>query len=322
MNPCTSRQKRAESTVHSLYIIDRSVEKLSLGPLPDDKNCTERTMAVDKLRLHKITHLIANEKWRELDSFLSSTDDAGVITSQISDDAIGEDFVSPMHIVHYCCRFNPPRAIVRRLTSLYPEGVKVPDKIGRLPLHHAAKWGSSHRLIKFLIELDPSAVSVKDSQGKTPIHYLCLHFVDAFRPGHFETNVEECMVQAIEAFLEADLSIVSIEDELDYTALEYAIESNAPYRVVRRLQKATERYWKEKQKTSTTMPSNVHALNEASQGNDAFHTPDMVHQTLNPPTIASSNDEKADDHVRTANKPTPLPLTKKSSGRTKYAMTA
>jgi hypothetical protein len=55
-------------------------------------------MAVDKLRLHKITQLIANEKWRELDSFLSSTDDAGVITSQISDDAIGEDFVSPMHI--------------------------------------------------------------------------------------------------------------------------------------------------------------------------------------------------------------------------------
>lgn len=164
-------------------------------------------------------------------------------------------------------------------------------------------------------------MSVKDSQGKTPIHYLCLHFIDAFRPGHFETNAEDCMIQALEAFLEADLSIVSIEDELDCTALEYAIESNAPYRVVRRLQKATERYWKDKQKPSTAAPINGPALNELSQGNQTPHTPDIAHQPLDSPSIPS-NEEKAEDHLRPANKPTPLRLAKKSSGRAKYAMTA
>jgi hypothetical protein len=97
MNPSTSRQQRAESTVHSLHI-DQAVEKLSLEPSHDEKNCTERTMADDKLRLHKITQMIANEKWRELDSFLqASTNDTSAVTSQNLDD-IGDDCVSPMHI--------------------------------------------------------------------------------------------------------------------------------------------------------------------------------------------------------------------------------
>lgn len=150
--------------------------------------------------------------------------------------------------------------------------------------------------------MHPSAVSVKDSRGKTPIHYLCSHYMDAFRSGYVrEESAEEGMIQAIEALLEADLTIVSIEDDLDYTALEYAIESNAPYRVVRRLQKATERYWKEQQNSPQDIP--------------------LGYETA--ATYDNPSEEKIEERANTAaKKPAQLPLSKKPPGRSKYAMTA
>lgn len=176
-----------------------------------------------------------------------------------------------------------------------------------------------------MIELDPSAVSAQDSQGKSPIHYLCLHYIDAFRPGHLAgNNAEDGMIQAVEAFLEANPSIVTIEDESDYTALEYAIESNAPYKVVRRLQKATERFWKDQQKMSVSV-MNDHALQGTSQGARPMHHDRNIfeeHTLEHPATHLDSNEEKTDGQTTAATKPKPAPLPKKPSVRSKYAMTA
>jgi len=81
--------------------------------------------------------------------------------------------------------------------------------------------------------MNPSAVCVKDLLGKMPIHYLFQNYADAFRAGNKgESSVEERMIQAMEALLEVDASIVASEDDGECTALEYAIESNA---VVHRL---------------------------------------------------------------------------------------
>lgn len=186
--------------------------------------------------------------------------------------------------------------------------------------------------------MDPSAVTIKDSQGKAPIHYLCMHYVDAFRPGNLgEVDATECMVQAMETLLEADLSIVTIEDNEEYTALEYAIESNAPYRLVRRLQKATERYWKEQVHLQQRASTNAHPPNETSPGEEGRQPlqRDEITDQIRTDQIrtdgvqtASSifNQEKVDNQtviniVRRA--PQRVMLAKKpSSGRSKYAMTA
>jgi hypothetical protein len=121
--------------------------------------------------------------------------------------------------------------------------------------------------------MDPSAVSAKDSEGKTPIHHVCLHYVDAFRPNNNsgDVNVEDCMLQAIGILLEVDPSIVAVEDDLDVTALEYAIESNAPYRVVRRLQMATGKFWKEREKNNAS-EQNTSLVND--NNHDVDNLPD------------------------------------------------
>ena len=90
--------------------------------------------------------------------------------------------------------------------------------------------------------MDPSAVAALDNEGKAPIHYLCQNFNSS---SSYLASAEEYMFQSLVAFLEVDPSIVTIEDEFDSTALEYAITANAPYKIIRYLQKATERYWKE-----------------------------------------------------------------------------
>ncbi|KAL7489670.1 hypothetical protein ACHAW6_015359 [Cyclotella cf. meneghiniana] len=248
---------------------DKSLAKLA----PDAEVLPKQIPLIERLFLRKISKMIANEKWRALELVLWSYSNDIKSCDYVSDvgDTGDDDEVSFLHIVHYACQFNPPQSIVRLLASMYSTGITTPDKTGRLPLHYAAKCGASPRLIKCLIKMDPSAVSTKDSEGKTPIHHLCLHYVDAFHPNNFsgDINVEDCMLQAICALVEVDPSIVAVEDNLDVTALEYAIESNAPYRVVRRLQMATGKFWKEREKT-TASEQNTRLVNDNNHDVDNF----------------------------------------------------
>jgi hypothetical protein len=184
--------------------------------------------------------------------------------------------------------------------------------------------------------MDPSAVRAKDSEGKSPIHHLCLHYVDAFRPHNDlgDVSVEDCMLQAINVLLEADPSILTMEDNLEATALEYAIESNAPYRVVRRLQKASERFLKDRQKASMSEQMALNDNNRDVNNNSECRTNesgDGQHQIAEllatfkrmDASSSSQGEEKSDDQI---NSSTRLPRTtlgkKPSSARSKYAMTA
>lgn len=106
MNPSNGLQQRAEATAPTPTLqLNRDVNKLSLEPLPDNQNSSERTMDDHKQRLREITQLIANEKWRELDSFLRSStigiaSSCEVASPHNTDDAIDndDDFVSSMYI--------------------------------------------------------------------------------------------------------------------------------------------------------------------------------------------------------------------------------
>ena len=186
--------------------------------------------------------------------------------------------------------------------------------------------------------MHPYAVGAKDSEGKTPIHHLCLHYVDGFRPNNHsgDVNVEDCMLKAIGVLLEADPSIVAVEDDLDATALEYAIESNSPYRVVRCLQRATGRFWKEHQKdcTSEQNPRLVNGKRSVvcnGPGRPMLESGNGQHQlaelfaTFNRIDGSSSSDggdDTLDDRVNSTTKLPRTSLGEKSSARSKYAMRA
>ena len=131
----------------------------------------------EDLFLRKISKMISEEQWVEMDDLLTSptefaafVDDASISMKNLSLSTEGCS-VSPMEVIHYACRFNPPRTIIRHLASLYPDGVTCPDNMGRLPLHHAVKWGASYRLICFLVEKDRSAAGLNPANP----NHLALH---------------------------------------------------------------------------------------------------------------------------------------------------
>ncbi|KAL3791282.1 hypothetical protein HJC23_000899 [Cyclotella cryptica] len=314
---------------------DGCADQSLVNCVPNPEDLTKQLSATGGCCLNKISKLIESEKWHALDLVLwSSSNDTTACADAPSDFGNAGDDVavsSSLHIVHFACRFNPPRTIVKRLASMYPAGLTTPDKTGRLPLHHAAKWGASHRLIKCLIEMDPSAVSAKDAEGKTPIHHLCLHYVDAFRPNNYDVNVEDSMLQAIGVLLEADPSIVAVEDDLDATALEYAIESNAPYRVVRCLQRATGRFWKEHEKDGSSKKTDERSGVDTCPDHHNRDSEDGQHEiaalfaTFNRIDASSSSDDGEETLNDRSNRATKLPKTtsgKQSSVRSKYAMRA
>ena len=197
--------------------------------------------------------------------------------------------------------------------SLYETNdVNVPLFLLLLPiskLHYAAECGSSYRLIKLLIKMDPSAVTALDTEGKAPIHCLCLNF-DA-TPSYLGISAEECMFRSMVALLEADASIVTFEDKLDQTALEYAITANAPFRIIRYLQKTTERYWKE---------HHSHQASASLQHDDKM----SAHSDPEPrgdQTVTTSYPSRSNEESMPERNPQRTPPTKKPS-RSKYAMTA
>lgn len=177
------------------------------------QNQTRNAIKRERLFLRKIAQMIQSEEWKAMDKFLSNpeevtayrtgyntnklaksfrwtktddkmtTDEVIGLTSSFQCMSMGGSDLNSLQVVHYACKFNPPRTIVRHLASLYPQGVMLPgmclcsmgcaaagtydmsnpvfvthaclltnlllikflDKMGRLPLHHAAKWGCSFR---------------------------------------------------------------------------------------------------------------------------------------------------------------------------------
>lgn len=160
-------------------------------------------------------------------------------------------YISLSKVVHFACRFNPPRTIIRHLNLLYPEGLNHADALGRLPLHYAAKWRASYRLIEYLIKKDQSAASVRDVSGKVPLHLMCESYNASSSADTVEDlSPQEHIVECIKVLTSVAPETVNIEDNDGITVLEYAIESEVPYEAIRVLQKASESDWKDRQRRS------------------------------------------------------------------------
>lgn len=267
--------------------------------------------------VRKLSKMISDENWLDMDAFLRSpalvasyrqsfehsagcpsprthnsalrnrtADTASSIDSLSTGMAsLGSSTIYPQELVHYACRFNPPRTIIRHLESLYPESLTTPDNMGRLPLHYAAKWGASYRLIDYLIEKNPTAATVRDSLGRTPLHLLCKSYSSTAGANKLPGDLasDENMVQSTTSLIKAAPDAVNIEDDDGITVIEYAISSNAPYRAVRLIQKASERDWKERKRTSK--PGDTHVkIEESIIRNDQQRQKKIVLPPKKPPS--------------------------------------
>lgn len=309
---------------------------------------TKSAVSNERLFLRKISKMISDERWHEMNEFLQSPTEVAAyrsgfelaasparwhkitqgkhmhdvigLTSSVNDmsldimASLGSIDLNPMEVVHFACRFNPPRTIIRHLASLYPEGSCYPDKMGRLPLHYAVKWGASYRLIDYLVEKDRSAASAKDENGKTPLHLLCENYSSSVDTNKTDDlSPEDNMVQALKTLIKAAPDAVNIEDNDGTTVVEYAIASDSPYDAVRRIQKASEVDWKERKKASTPGEGSHKQIEEKlireQQQNQRAQEMDREMKRMNDVTTGQ---------VQLNN----VQPTRKSKARSKYAMTA
>mmetsp|Transcript_69210 Transcript_69210/g.102901 ORF Transcript_69210/g.102901 Transcript_69210/m.102901 type:complete len:264 (-) Transcript_69210:546-1337(-) len=157
------------------------------------------------------------------------------------------DPVVLLTILHVACRLQPPVDIVKLLNDKFPASNSHPDHMGQYPIHLAAEWGASPRVIDYLVNKDPLLASLQDKCGKTPLHCFCQHYA-ANSPRMDKLDLRESMFKVINTLSQAAPLSLLMEDFEGFNAVEYALESNTDNRIVRRLQKRSEHFWKEKQK--------------------------------------------------------------------------
>jgi hypothetical protein len=140
--------------------------------------------------------------------------------------------------LHACARFNPPLHIVQNILELLPESPSLVDRMNRTPLHIAAGTRADLSIIQLLVNASPLTCAVRDVDGKTPLHLACDSTCELF------TGDEDCKrdpptYDVVSTLIKAYPSAVTLEDEEEMSALEHAIMSDAPIRVVKCLQFVT-----------------------------------------------------------------------------------
>merc|ERR1712176_174587 len=149
------------------------------------------------------------------------------------------------NLLHWVCRSHPPEDILKLFYACSPKAIQQPDAHGQYPIHKACHYGASLRVILFLLKSCRLAASAQDSSGKTPLHYLAEYYprnYDTEDPDEIPVNI--AMVEIVKILCLAAPDIINLEDEDGESALEIALDSNAPLKVIKELQRASERDWK------------------------------------------------------------------------------
>ena len=189
---------------------------------------------------------IANEKWDAVRELLSDPNANFLVRSCYYPDNHNSSISIHDNALHYACRFYPPVDVVKLIHLANPEYITQVDSAGRTVLHTAIRYGGNPRTVRYLGAKYPSAVGALDLANQTPLHYLCRHYGASHDPIKSRGDKAECMFEIVRAlFANSPKQTVNVESEDGCTALEWAIETGAPYKLVKFLQKACQTDWRE-----------------------------------------------------------------------------
>ncbi len=209
---------------------------------------------VDESLLQKITTLlgvIGSKRWSVFQQIALSNDQIFHLVSDILIQCT--DRFNGMTLLHACCRHEPPVEIIAQMIRLRPELVSAQDCLGRTPLHIAAGCSAHPYVIKTLAHADPSTCTVQDEDMRTPLHLACDRYCNLFEDSE-DSNGRELSYDAVRALLSESLEAAVLEDEDEMNPVEYAIMSNADMKLVKLLQKATQKAARAAKKTSSPKP--------------------------------------------------------------------
>ena len=185
--------------------------------------------------------VIGSKRWSVFQQIALSNETIFHLVSDILSQS--NDQFNGMTLLHACCRHEPPAEIIAQMIRLRPELVSAQDCLGRTPLHIAAGCAAHPHVIKILAHADPSTCSVQDEDMRTPLHLACDRYCNLFEdPSNSEdTDGRNPSYDAVRALLSESLQAATLEDEDEMNPLEYAIMSDADLKVVKLLQKATQK---------------------------------------------------------------------------------
>lgn len=203
--------------------------------------------------------LIEMQEWEQLQKVaLSNPKTFQVISESIAE---CEDF-NGMTLLHAAVRYDPPIRVLDKMIRLYPSALRGQDCIGRTPLHVAAGCGASSSIIKLLTVGYREACDLQDEDGRTPLHFACDTSCQLFEEDEDVVRAPPSL-DTVRVLLAGSLKAVTLEDEDEMNAVEYAIVSDAPIEVVNLLQKASQRVRKQAKsipRTSSPSPTTVTRL--------------------------------------------------------------
>jgi len=182
--------------------------------------------------------LIELQRWRKLNNNvvkqLKQTKDARCTCKKCT---------NQQSLLHLACNFRPPLYVARNLFEFDTFNASRIDSKRRYPLHLALEYESDVEVVKFLIESNKAAVIAQDVYGKTPLHMVVLKCAEKIERNEsqdlgdirsFIDSVE--MLELILLLCDAVPSAPFVEDNNGMTALEYAIDVEADYELVKALQ--------------------------------------------------------------------------------------
>lgn len=202
----------------------------------------------------KLVDLIVNEDWESLRKFLSNPNINEVESSILSGTYMiksekKEDDVIDIgnNALHFLCHYHPPWDVVKAIDKAHPQYLDQVDAAGRTVLHTAIQNGAEPQVVRYICSKKAAMAGKCDITGMTPLHYACKYYADKYVPAKCkDASLEDAMRDVVRTvFRNSPQQLINIEDIDECTALEYAIETDAPYKVIRYIQKACESDWKD-----------------------------------------------------------------------------
>ena len=222
----------------------------------DDKKQQQHCRSQQPNSGGSISRILAAQEWDRFRTLMST--EVGQVAVQ-NELLSSNDFAAESALA-YASRFHPPMDVLRAVADLLPPDVASrPDPVGRSPLHIAVKAGAPPPVVRYLAEMDPAAGATQDKHGRTPLHYAAQSYASNYDPRRpDDMPKKEAVLEVVRYLCKLSPTTVNLEDDEEYTALEYAIENDLDIKVVRSLQKACEKDWKKRRAATAGGPKQRH----------------------------------------------------------------
>jgi hypothetical protein len=168
-----------------------------------------------------------------------------------------DEVFNGMTLLHACVRYDPPVNLLMKMIQLHPEAIRKVDCIGRTPLHIAAGSDVSPLVAKVLTVLYPEACNIQDNDGKTPLHFACDSSCELFEENVGSPSRCPPSLDTVRTILSGSVEAVILEDADEMNALEYALLSDAPMKLISFLQRTTQKVMRTKQEKTRAPPSKI-----------------------------------------------------------------